>query len=154
MIHDMELQIVTFEQAKTLRELGFPFSYEGKHYSLNYPIPMKEWNYIEYNWDELGYIEQEGVLFGGSYIVYEYNSDMAVSAPSLELVAKWLREEKNIQVIVNRKQRPLTKVRYYDYDIFQDGVDEIEIIDVSCEKYEEALSYAIDRAIELIKQTN
>lgn len=65
----MELQLVNVEQAKALKELGFPTKWT---YNKNVPNTF-----------------QLGDRIHG--FAYHY-------CPALELVAKWLREEKNIHI--------------------------------------------------------
>lgn len=119
----MELQLVNFEQAKVLSELGFP----------------QNSRLIE------TYYYDDGTLFNGCSGDYEdtHNVKETFVAPFLELVAKWLRDEKNIQLTVRFRG----KKWYYDimsgYEIFSVGKDE--------ETYEQALSAGIDKAIEILK---
>lgn len=83
----MELQLVSYEQAKTLKELGFPdtlsyqvcpYSYFGKDLI---DIHNNDISALNPKWRE---VKDEDICF----------------APTLELVAKWLREEKKINVQV------------------------------------------------------
>lgn len=130
----MELQLVTFEQAKVLKELGFP---QGECW----------YSYLEN-------IDGEGFLMDKDSYTY--------SAPTLELVAKWLREKKEIWI--NSEYYPLghgycclyqryvkepksSKVLKSNYTTIKDdprfGV---------YPTYEEALSAGIDKAIEILKE--
>ena len=112
---------VTFEQAQRLKELGFDwkcFSYYLYSNEVSLGETPKEYNYI----------------VGNDHI----------SAPTLALVQKWLRETKETEVIVIRLDDNV-----YSYTIYGG------IVNVTTERtfdtYEKALSKGIDRTLELLK---
>lgn len=123
----MKLELVSFEQAKSLKELGFVQGNDNcqAYYKLNDRISCVHFNYLTL------------LVRGG------ITPDEAYRAPELELAAKWLRDEKNIQLTVRFRG----KKWYYDimsgYEILSIGKDE--------ETYEQALSAGIDKAIEILK---
>lgn len=119
----MELQKVTFEQAQRLKEIGFPQGGIEKCY-------IQEDNKIK-----LVYANNE--LYS-SWIV----------APSLELAAKWLREEKGLYI------EPEYCLLYDKYDyclLIKEGHITMYNDDKGYKTYEEALSAGIDKAIEILK---
>lgn len=121
----MELQIVTFEQAKCLRELGFP-----QDTSIQ---------------DVYGDGELRKCFYPEDCTWYR---DI-VTAPSLELAAKWLREEKLLYLSVQVNEH----CTHWFWDIIKIRNEE-EITDPSIKgywSYEEALSAGIDKAIEILK---
>lgn len=124
-----ELQFVTFEQAKTLKELGFPQDMIGGYYS------------------EICKPEVRGLL------VHKIVVDTMYASPSLELVAKWLREEKNIYIFVNMSNPSMTDWspnNIFTYDYSNGG--KILIRNQGCyDSYESALSASIDKAIKILK---
>lgn len=120
----MKLQLVTFEQAQELKELGFP-----------QPI-QHDWFY------------KEGKL------IYPPNDDVLMTvdcfAPTLELVAKWLREVKGIDLWVRclYSWTPKEGTRKAGYHFEGDWQNETI---TSYPTYEEALSLGIDKAIKILK---
>ena len=82
----MELQLVSFEQAKALKDLGFPQLYE---YTLdnkgNRKLKLAEY-LVPYAFDEQG-----------NATVDRWNTKTYSCIP-LEFVAKWLRDEKNLWI--------------------------------------------------------
>lgn len=121
----MEDDYVTFEQAKVLKELGFP------------------------QWEESKYPYYDGYSFDGKETsVISSNCKMEYSKVPLSLVQKWLRKEKNIHLIVDRIEDNIGK----DYTWKICGKTPI-FGEAFGDEYEEALSAGIDKAIEILKQT-
>lgn len=111
----MGLQLVSFEQAQSLKELGFP--QENGH----------EW--------ELGYNKNGRVC---PYGVENYGGILECYAPTLELVAKWLREDKNIEVLEFIHLEPsIESNKRWCY----------RVETIMYKDFEEALSAGIDKAI-------
>ena len=113
----MELQLVSFEQAKALKELGFPQD-----------IDTTKW-------------------YSGGRVLYSNKPldylPVSFVAPTLELVAKWLREEKDICLSMNYNS---------DYKIWQcSSTATYNEEDYVSQSYEEALSTGIDKTIEILK---
>lgn len=71
----MELNVVTFEQAKKLKELGFPQETDS-------------WYYYDIEGKCVPHLQKGG------------HKEYCCDAPSLELVNKWLRDEKQIFLYV------------------------------------------------------
>lgn len=117
----MELQLVNFTQAIALKELGFPQRTRDydKWYNQNKVLD--------------NYTNQD------TYKCY---------APTLELVAKWLRDEYNIFIEIMLDLGGGYNVKYcklpWTNTLFDNEVGFFE-------DYEEALSAGIDKAIEMLK---
>lgn len=125
----MELQLVSYDQAKALKELGFP---QDLVYGMFYFEILESINTI---------------LFCGIPITNKY-----IVCPTLELAAKWLREDKNIYLHIKRlfstsiiKHKDCYCLHYstknYDETLYVHEFD----------SYEQALSAGIDKAIEILK---
>ena len=76
----MELQIVRFDQAKKLKDLGFP---------------QRIYDYLYLDGELTSKEEYDEMDCGGPFSV-ELSESECLSAPSLELVAKFFRQEKNL----------------------------------------------------------
>ena len=103
---ELKLSLVSFEQAKKLKELGFPQLDRCPQYKNN--------GILENGYTDLG----EGCIF----------------APPLELVAKWFRDEKNIFINllkVSRESKTSCNVihhemndnAYSEYEMFEEWED-------------------------------
>lgn len=128
----VRLKLVSFEQAKNLKEIGFP------QYS------------ILYFYDRIGnliYIEQ---CDNQEYSIFNkvFNDVKRYDAPSLELAAKWLREEKGMWIhMCKPNQRPSK------WSSSVNGLNaRFWIPCQEYDEYDEALSAGIDKAIEIIKE--
>lgn len=134
----MELQLVNFEQAKALKELGFP---QDVFYESTY-IPIYD---IDGEFEYSRWIEEKDCF-----------------APTLELAAKWLREEKSILIEPRTKafstngffkcfvlncSKDCTKCAEYQIYWTDFGGD-----NVCFPNWETALSAGIDKAIKLLKK--
>ena len=129
---------VTYKQAVKLKELGFDWhdQYNQMYYATQ--------NYCEGNnqffFDTIG----PGDLISSPKMKEDENDgwiedeDYCVLAPTLAQAQKWLRE-KGIYLFVTMEES-----HYYWYigKEFQIG---------NCDTYEQALSFGIDRALELLK---
>lgn len=118
----MQLNLVSFEQATALKNLGFP-------------ALSADWSY-----------RNDGELYN-----FVDDDGYVTAAPTLELAAKWFREEKEIIFCP-------TIVMFYDE--VQYSINEIyngtgRCIGVCGHKlyntYEQALSAGVDKAIEILK---
>lgn len=135
----MELELVTFEQAKALKEFGFPQSEKHKIYTVNDSlVDCVDFSYI---------VEclKEG-----------RTPDEIINAPSLELAAKWLREEKDIiiqpcSVDIDDYLLKLLVREYDSYDECYTLSNKMYEL-VHYNSWEEALSAGIDKAIKLLKE--
>lgn len=127
---NMKLQLVSKEQAIRLRDIGFP---QDKH-DLGYTIC---------NCSDGFNVYKEGTLTENASSMIK-----KVSAPSLELVAKWLDEYKDIHIsIVYRRanKRYITYVAWNKYNRYHNK-------SLMYAKREEALSIGIDEAIKILKK--
>ncbi len=115
----MELQLVTFEQAKALKELGFD-EYLDIYYDIDNCLNS---------------------CYSDEAKPRKYD------APTLELVAKWLREEKEIFICPHKATKVSKAVCTIYYPVNTNIHTEYEIFD----DYDEALSWGIDKAIEILK---
>lgn len=129
-----ELQFVTFEQAKALKELGFPQDMIGGYYS------------------EICKPEVRGLL------VHKIVVDTMYASPSLELVAKWLRDEKKMQVEVNYVCDGCFRCYVFMMNRCYSDIKSIAVENKDDKSkfyryvsYEEALSAGIDKAIKILK---
>lgn len=144
----MELELVTFEQAKVLKELGFPQNiYTPKVYlekTIPHDIIAKECGLSD--WQCVG-----GKLIPCSSDYNKYGVDTC-SCPTLELVAKWLRKQKNIHI-----ELTLPNPAYcpWWHCVLRDiKTRDIIAKTISYEKDEQALSAGIDEAIKYLKVNN
>lgn len=151
----MTLDEVSYKQAKALNELGFPYSGKGKHYSNGTcDISVSRWNNIIWDWEELEPITEEGILFGEDGLNYEYNSDMCIFAPYLELVAKWLRRDKNINIYPIPASYNCLEKKTPSYFVGIWFGDNYEEDNTYYGSWERAMSAGIDKAIEKLKKDN
>lgn len=128
----MKLEICTFEQAKALKELEFPQIGNAQYwYKDGNKIDHVHYNVL-YN-----YFRMEG-----------YKPDEEYCAPSLELIAKWLRDEKQLFLTVQID----LNTHWMAWNIINLSTD-VEITEPICKhnSYEEALSTGIDKALEILK---
>lgn len=133
---------VTYEQAKALKELGF--NWKCNHY---YNTETKE--FIENHND---YSPEDSFSDCSSYD--NHNSCWnCISAPTLAQAQKWLSEVKGITMLVSiatNKETYITKkvfyFKWFNSEFILCGVSKCHYA-----TYNEALSEAINKAIELLK---
>lgn len=156
----MKLQLVSFEQAKALKELGF-YGYSSNERELYVTSNEITWEQaIETYGDGYDYIthhETFPVNVVGELLrdVRDKNICFAtnfqtVYAPTLELAAKWLREEKKIYIDVtwgNMQGNIIWCASLNNLGKGSSMLGDIKHVD----SYEEALSAGIDKAIEMLK---
>lgn len=128
----MELRTVRFDQAKKLKDLGFP---------------QRIYDYLYLDGELTSKEEYDEMDCGGPFSV-ELSESECLSAPSLELVAKFFRQEKQLFI-------------HIDYD-FHDNkkpykCELCKFNGMTCHvgwfnNYDEALSSAIDKCIHIIKE--
>lgn len=135
----MKLQLINFDQAKILKELGLPQS-DGWNYQLGCEY-LKEYGKGDDIYDFDAY------LIDRKELVY---------APTLELAAKWFREEKNLFIIIsNYNTSFMTPGKEVSYMYIINTVNPVKALCDSEElynSYEEALSAGIDKALEILKR--
>ncbi len=130
----MEDTRVTFETAKLAKEKGF---------------------FQETNRLEIPYYNYKGEFKGDvsdwrirKYIRGENTSDIEfVSAPTQSLLAKWLREEHNIIVLVDYEG---IDGYYYKFYSYKEGNKNYDASDKNYNTYEEALEIGLYQALLLI----
>lgn len=132
----MELQFVTFEQAQALYELGFPQETEELYAVCDYCCDDSD-DYITYN---------KGDLIEG--YCGRFAAKDVISAPSLELAAKWFREEKLIHIFITHLN---ADTNWWEYNIETINGNFVEHGKMY-KSYDEALSAGIDSIIKLLKK--
>jgi len=134
----------SFEQAKALKELGFPtilnasYSCYDEKGTLLHNCPLKR---------------VEGVLFNfktGEQTVL--SSTEYLYAPTLSLAQKWLREEKDLFIDIYLIRDTIHLYSYLIYKLIGSSSTIGEGQGTDYATYEDALSAGIDKCIELLKQ--
>ena len=130
----MEDTRVTFETAKLAKEKGF--------YQEPNRRKVPYYNYKgEFNGDVTDFLRK--------YLREEDTSEVeSVSAPTQSLLAKWLREEYNIIVLVDYEG---IDGYYYKFYSYKEGNKNYDASDKNYNTYEEALEAGLQEALKLIK---
>ena len=146
---NMKLQLVSFEQALALKELG----YSQDDSKFCYPvITVRMQNTYEgypYSFspgDIINLLEESA---NGSYFIGIVSDDDLINAPSLEEVAKWLRDEKNLWIEISKGGYEKSAHCFLGDYIYEDATHIKEF-----NSYEEALSAGIDKAIKILKKND
>ena len=128
----MEDTRITFETAKLAKEKGFP--QEPNRRKVPY------YNYKgEFNGDVTDFLRK--------YLREEDTSDVeSVSAPTQSLLAKWLREEHNIDVIVECDNNG---DKFYKVRVWENGNYNLLYLTLF-KKYEEALEAGLQETLKYI----
>lgn len=153
----MNEDYISLDQAKLLKEFGF--NWKCTHYYLNNSEKLQEYlardidvyhNSWDFNYTE--YIDDYTMPSGERIVANRFEN--AYSAPTLSQAQKWLREEKNIIIII--EPMSAKKRFYFNYAIFTFKNKPITLKQSyePCIKYEQALSAGIDKAIEFLKEEN
>ena len=130
----MEDTRITFETAKLAKEKGFPQE------TNRLEIP-----YYNYKGEFKGDVSDWRVR---KYIRGEDTSDIEfVSAPTQSLLAKWLREEHNIIVLVDYEG---IDGYYYKFYSYKEGNKNYDASDKNYNTYEEAYEIGLQEALKLI----
>ena len=130
----MEDTRITFETAKLAKGKGFPQE------TNRLEIP-----YYNYKGEFKGDVSDWRIR---KYIRGENTSDIEfVSAPTQSLLAKWLREEHNIIVLVDYEG---IDGYYYKFYSYKEGNKNYDASDKNYNTYEEALEAGIQEALKLI----
>ena len=116
---------VSFETAKLLKEKGFD-EYYPLWYNLDKPIEGP------FFYKEIGWYGHNS---------YDYNGKRIVSAPTLQMAMKWLREVHDIDVSV-------VPLRSHEEYLPRIEGDITSHDDIPCRKYEEACEVAIKYCLE------
>lgn len=116
---------------------------------------MKE-NFVTYEQAKL--LKESGFNWECNHMVSSpYDSNRVCFAPTLSQAQKWVREVKGVIICIEprfyKNKRPLVG---YDYHLFNkdDGMFSHIESETIYDTYEEALSEAIDKVIEILKQEN
>ena len=130
----MEDTRITFETAKLAKGKGFPQE------TNRLEIP-----YYNYKGEFKGDVSDWRVR---KYIRGEDTSDIEfVSAPTQSLLAKWLREEHNIIVLVDYEG---IDGYYYKFYSYKEGNKNYDASDKNYNTYEEAYEIGLQEALKLI----
>ena len=129
----MEDTRITFETAKLAKEKGFP--QEPNRLKIPY------YNYKgEFKGDVKDWLRK--------YLRNEDTSDVeSVSAPTQSLLAKWLREEHNIIILVDYEG---IDGYYYKFYSYKEGNKNYDASDKNYNTYEEALEAGLQATLKLI----
>ena len=136
----MEDTRITFETAKLAKEKGFP--QEPNKLKIPY------YNYKgEFKGDVKDWLRK--------YLRNEDTSDVeSVSAPTQSLLAKWLREVHNIEVLISifpkQMREKMSKEKYCGYILNEDWNPTIPSNGTFCKTYKEALEAGLVEALKLI----
>lgn len=124
---------VSREVAKLLKEAGFDWKVNTCRYNSS---PDK--------------VSSNGTL-ASNFNGYAFQH-IAISAPTLDVAQRWLREVKNIDVVVSRAMQ--WKQFYYTITHEENRTSKIDFMSLNEDlwwfKYEEALEAGIQKALELI----
>lgn len=158
----MELELVNFEQAKALNELGFYSDSSNEHelYVTSNEVTWVQEIEIPYSdgYERIIHHETFPVNVVGE-ILYDVRKNngcrsrkfQTVYAPTLELTAKWLREEKKLPIIIDVVSKSNIVTEYW-WKIFDGSKGFIPMSEPIYKKYEDALSDAIDKAIKILNK--
>ena len=129
----MEDTRITFETAKIAKEKRFPQEPNRRK------VPYYNYN-GEFNGDVTDFLRK--------YLREEDTSDVeSVSAPTQSLLAKWLREEHNIIVLVDYEG---IDGYYYKFYSYKEGNKNYDASDKNYNTYEEAYEIGLQEALKLI----
>ena len=117
-----QLQIVTFEQAKKLKELGFDWRVIDFYHKDNPKLAWVAGEIDYWYWNQFPY---------------------KISAPTTALALKWLRDEKKIFMNIGQMKFN-SKITFYHCDTFSSTIRE------DFKSYEEAESAGLDYALEYL----
>lgn len=136
----ISLERVTFEQAKALCELGFPQLEEDLWHCKYMENDTVKYDLVHYNY------------FTNIFDITGWKPDEKYCAPYLELVAKWLREEKNYDIHIGISwEDPDNNPHKRSYSLAVIYASKMKFSNISFPSYEKALSKGIDIVIESLK---
>lgn len=172
----MKEELISFEQAKGLKRLGFPQKVFCNFYVCedtkilynwldgDYDMPSGFYGTREPNQDEIGGLVMNCKSFTNKQFDYnnpnsfydpEYHTNQyhnVAVCPTQSLAQKWLRDEKNIYIVlipcVKDIMGDLSKCDYYEYRVCYNGSERYSGIN---DTYEGALSDSIDHCIEFLE---
>lgn len=117
---------VSFEVAKLLKEKGFE---------------EETWGYYPIKGDGIGLFRRSGVEYNHN------NSQVQISAPTLQMVQKWLREEHKVDIAIYHELNDDSTSVYYKYIGVMPGKTVFECKQGAV-KYEQAVENAIKWVLE------
>lgn len=137
-----EKDLVTFEQAKRLKELGFDWKTDYVYTKEKYDIYDRDIESIE---------KGELISRNSRFCIVPY----CINAPFLYQVQNWLREEKNIHITIDTYypnwQKDDHSVLQYECSIVNDIYNKALRYEVGrFDSYHEALSAAIDYGLQKV----
>ena len=125
---------VSLEVAKLLKDTGF--DWECKEYYYNFATT---------GWS---------LSFDDNFVNWNSWSERYISAPTLDVAQKWLREVKNIDVVVLRAMQWIQF--YYTVEHEENRTSKVDFMSLNEDlwwfKYEEAQEAGIKKALEIILQ--
>lgn len=124
----MELQLVTYEQAKRLKELGCYIDTRD-YYDEGEQLEYDAWYHLSDHFEK------------------HYKNNTNVSAPTVTLALKWLRDEKQTVIGISPRFSNDKSVREYCWIVST----KVTQLTGECESYEEAESAALDAALKLLE---
>ena len=130
----MEDTRITFETAKLAKEKGFN--------ALCYDAFNSKGNLYSNGWCEYIYDNKVEIPFGSGVL-----ESQDILAPTQSLLAKWLREEHNIIVLVDYEG---IDGYYYKFYSYKEGNKNYDASDKNYNTYEEALEIGLYQALLLI----
>ena len=140
-MNSQQLQLVNFEQAKRLKQLGFDW---GTKDYYNNPIPSCTKKGLNYN--KMLYLPH--YRFGGM----EYNNGDSISAPTVPLALKWFRDVKMIGCSVT--QVILIGKKSKEYTFSYNKTYGCDYCTHDFDTYESAESALLDELLTLIEKEN
>lgn len=147
----MNEDFVTYKQAVQLKELGFNWECNKFYATQNYCEGNNPYSFdtiiVGDLLDSPKYKEDEN----DGWIPDE---EWCIAAPTLSQSQKWLRDIKNIHIIINIDRWLITTP--YRFEIYQGFGENLihQYTQNDFPTYEQALSVGIDKVTELLKQQN
>ena len=142
---------ISLEVAKLLKKAGFDWECETCYIGKS-GRPYKYHKFFNWNMPRK-YFEKYGSDNLFHAFISQKKTNSFISAPTLEVAQRWLREVKGLDIIVDRIL-PIHEMKYsYEYAVIaSDGV--VEAADCYFEEYEESQEAGIKKALEIILSLN
>lgn len=146
----IELNIVSFKQAKELKDLGFPQEYDKYHSNVYVLEDYSHEDEVQRFYSDTVTVKS-GTLSNYPVGISETNR---CYAPTLELASRWLRDSKDIWIEISRGHYESSAHCFINSKSFSNYLydDNSRIKDFN--SYENALSAGIDKSIEILKLEN
>lgn len=143
----MKEDLVTFEQAKALKKLGFEWPCDKFYATQNYCIGS---NAVYFDTIAVGDVIANPKYKEDKEFGWIIDEEYSVPAPTIYQAQKWVREEKGIVILIDY-ERYDEKESFYSYDI-RYTYDNRITVGLEFSTYEEALSSGIDKALKILNQ--